>query len=274
MIAPAAKYCKHTIDYGMISAYMKNIAVLLAAGKGSRFGGLVPKQFLSLLGKPVFLYSALVFERHPAIDGYYIVADRDAFPFIEKTAKKYRLRKMIGLIQGGKTRTQSSLAFLSAMEPADRNEAGNQNILFHDAARPLLTEKILSACLEKLRSFPAVTAAVHSINTIFLSDGSGTVAACPPRPSMMIVQTPQGFRRDIIEKAYSLAVKSEENAQEENDGRYFGTDDCAVVFRHLPDVRIAFSEGAETNIKLTYREDIFLAEKFLRMQRRSRGNPK
>ena len=88
------------------------------------------------------------------------------------------------------------------------------------------------------------------------------------------VQTPQGFRRDIIEKAYSLAVKSEENAQEENDGRYFGTDDCAVVFRHLPDVRIAFSEGAETNIKLTYREDIFLAEKFLRMQRRSRGNPK
>ena len=100
---------------------MKHTAVLLAAGRGARFGGSLPKQFEPLLGKPVFIHSALAFERHPAIDSLYIVADSEFFPLIRKAARKYRLGKLKGIIQGGKTRAESSLAALSALKPVEKS---------------------------------------------------------------------------------------------------------------------------------------------------------
>lgn len=249
---------------------MKNTAVLLAAGRGTRFGGMMPKQFSTLLGKPVFIYSALVFDAHPDVDSFYIVADKDFFPFIRKAGKKYGLKKLAGIIQGGETRTQSSLAALSALEPATKAQAENQNIIFHDAARPLMDERILSDCIRKLDSFQAVTAAVPSTDTVFEVAPDGTVRGCPDRASLMAVQTPQGFRRSVIEKAYATALSlSGGNGAE----RRYGTDDCSVVFLHAPGVKIAFSEGANFNIKITYREDIFLAEKFMQIKKRGRKKP-
>lgn len=245
---------------------MKNIAILLAAGRGTRFGGMMPKQFSSLLGKPVFIYSALVFDNHPDVDRFYIVADKDFFPFIRKAEKKYGLKKLAGLIQGGETRTQSSLAALSALEPAEKERAEAENIIFHDAARPLINREILSDCIRKLDSFQAVSAAVPSTDTIFEAAADGTVSGCPDRSSLMLIQTPQGFRRNIIEKAYAQALAStKENIDSVPS---YGTDDCSVVFKFLPNTKIAFSEGANFNIKLTYREDIFLAEKFLQINKR------
>ncbi len=246
---------------------MKNTAVLLAAGRGTRFGGMLPKQFSSLLGKPVFIYSALVFDNHPDVDSFYIVADKDFFPFIQKAVKKYGIKKLAGLIQGGETRTQSSLAALSALSPADKGQAESENIIFHDAARPLINDGILSACIRKLETFQAVSAAVPATDTIFESAPDRTVSACPDRSSLMLIQTPQGFRRNVIEKAYALALAPSKENQEEEPS-FHGTDDCSIVFRYLPDVKIAFSEGANFNIKLTYREDIFLAEKFLQINKR------
>ena len=246
---------------------MKNTAVLLAAGTGKRFGGRLPKQFAPLLGKPVFIHSALAFERHPAIDGLYIVADSEYFPLVEKAAKKYRLSKLKGIVQGGKTRAESSLAALSALAPAEKETMKNENIIFHDAARPLLTERIISACIERLKTFEAATAAIASIDTIFIKEDDGTVAECPDREQMMLVQTPQGFRRNVIEKAYALALAKEEEGEAAGKRR-FGTDDCAVVFAFLPDVKIAFAEGAASNIKLTYREDILLARQLMRLERK------
>ncbi len=246
---------------------MKNTAVLLAAGKGARFGGSLPKQFELLLGKPVFIHSALAFERHSGIDSLYIVADAEYFPLVEKAARKYRLTKLRGIIQGGKTRTESSVAALSALAPADKATMSDENIIFHDAARPLLTERIISACIEKLATFEAVTAAISSIDTVFIKEDDGTVAGCPDRETLMLVQTPQGFRRNVIEKAYALALAKEEDGEMAGKRR-FGTDDCAVVKSFMPDVKIAFCEGAASNIKLTYRDDLYLAKALMRIARK------
>ena len=244
---------------------MKHTAVLLAAGRGARFGGNVPKQFAPLLGKPVFMHSALAFERHPGIDSLYIVADVEFFPIVKKAAKKYKLSKLMGIVQGGKTRAESSLAALSALSPVEKKAMNDENIIFHDAARPLLTERIISACIESLKDFEAVTAAVGAIDTVFIKDEDGTVAECPDREQMMLVQTPQCFRRSVIEKAYALALAKEEDGEAVGKRR-FGTDDCAVVKAFLPDVKIAFAEGAASNIKLTYKEDISVAKALMKLE--------
>ena len=213
------------------------------------------------------MHSALAFERHPAIESLYIVADSEFFPLIKKAAKKYRLSKLRGIVQGGKTRAESSLAALSALAPVEKKAMNDENIIFHDAARPLLTERIISACIERLKDFEAVTAAIRSIDTVFIKNDDSTVASCPDREQMMLVQTPQCFRRNVIEKAYALALAKEEEGEAAGKRR-FGTDDCAVVKTFLPDVKIAFAEGAASNIKLTYRSDLFVAKALMRLERR------
>ena len=128
-----------------------------------------------------------------------------------------------------------------------------------------MTERIISACIESLATFEAVTAAIRSIDTIFIKEDDGTVASCPDREQMILVQTPQGFRRNVIEKAYALALAKEEDGEAAGKRR-FGTDDCAVVKAFLPEVKIAFCEGAASNIKLTYREDLFVAKALMRLE--------
>lgn len=254
---------------------MKNTAVLLAAGKGMRFGGNTPKQFALLLGKPLFIYSALAFEHHSSIDSLYIVADSEYFHIVERAARKHKLSKLQGIIQGGKTRAESSLAALSALAPVDKETMSDENIIFHDAARPLLSESILSDCIEKLKDFEAVTAAVRATDTVFIKDDNGMVTDCPDRERLMIVQTPQGFRRIVIEKAYALALAKEDEEEpapplgsSQSNNRRFGTDDCTVIRRFLPGVKIAFCEGAQSNIKITYRKDLFLAKTLMHLERK------
>ena len=227
----------------------QSVGVILAGGTGSRIGSEVPKQLLSLGGKPLMEYSVAAFQESHGINQIVIVMQADHLGDAEAIAARYP--KVTKVLPGGPSRTGSTLAALqqlAAMSP-------DTKVLIHDAARPLVTPQIIDAVLAALETHDAASTAVASSDTIFDVGEDGHVADIPPRQRLRRVQTPQGFRLGTISHAYGQAL-----ADRGFDG---ATDDCTVVFRYLPDVPIAVIEGSDTNLKVTNASDVELAEHLL-----------
>jgi len=229
---------------------MKNIAVILAGGTGSRVGGVLPKQFIEVLGMPVIAYSIEAFEKHSGIDEIALVIHPSFMEMWNSIAKKHQWKKVSKILNGGAQRSDSTLAALQAYSSA--NEA---NMLFHDAARPLVSRLIIDDTLRALEQYTAVTAAVTISDTVLQTDNEQqTIAQIPSRSLFRRVQTPQGFKLSVIREAYALAV---------TDTDFTATDDCGVVHKYLPHVKIGLVEGDERNFKITRSQDLQLMEHLL-----------
>ena len=225
-----------------------NIAVILAGGSGSRVGGDKPKQFLEVAGKMIIEHTIEAFHQNPRIDEIAIVSRKDYVEDVKRLAQQNGYSKVKHVLCGGKERHHSSLAALSAYtDDADC-------LLFHDCVRPLVTQRIIDDCLDALKEYEAVDVAVPTTDTIIEVDNDGGICRIPQRSHLRNVQTPQGFRRQTIRRAFDLALA---------DPQFVPTDDCSVVFRYLPDVHIHVVEGDTCNIKITYREDLKFAEEQL-----------
>ena len=122
----------------------KNIAVILAGGSGSRLGNQIPKQFLEVAGKQVIEHTIDVFEKCMEIDEICIVVKPDYITHLEKLIVKNQYNKVKKILPGGKERYDSSLAAIQAYTDDDTN------LLFHDAARPMVNEQMIHACIEVL----------------------------------------------------------------------------------------------------------------------------
>lgn len=234
----------------------RNIAVLLAGGSGSRMGGDVPKQFLEVAGRTVLEWSIRAFASHPLIDEVAIVSRKDCVDRVEDIVQRggYRLgedgplAKVAKVLTGGRERYDSSLSAIRAYEDDE------VRLLLHDAVRPLVSQRIISDCLSALDSYEAVDVAIPCTDTIVEVAADGRICATPPRSALRCVQTPQGFRRGTIRRAYEVAFQ---------DPAFQATDDCGVVFRYLPEVAIHVVEGETTNIKVTFPQDLITMEKVL-----------
>ena len=130
-------------------------------------------------------------------------------------------------------------------------------MLFHDAARPLVDQRIIAGCVAALATHRAVGVAVPSSDTIAVVSG-GVMTAIPRRDSLVRVQTPQGFRLSVIQRAHELA------AADPRFGDLPATDDCGIVLRYLPDVGVHVVPGSERNLKITFPRDLVVAEALLR----------
>jgi 2-C-methyl-D-erythritol 4-phosphate cytidylyltransferase len=159
--------------------------------------------------------------------------------------------KVTGVIEGGVTRTDSTRCAIAALGAAECN------VLFHDAARPLLDQRIITDCVTALVTDRAIGVAVPSSDTI-VEVTDGVITGMPRRDSLARCQTPQGFRLSVIRQAYQLA--------DADPGFPLrpATDDCGIVHRYLPDVQVRLVPGSERNIKITYPGDLALAETLLR----------
>ncbi|MGP5405687.1 D-ribitol-5-phosphate cytidylyltransferase [Psychrobacter celer] len=229
---------------------MKNIAVILSGGSGSRFGGALPKQFTKLAGKAVIEYTIDVFEQSECIDEVLIVAQS---AHIERTLdiiKNNQWNKVSRVITGGQERLDSTYSALTALKEND----DSCKILFHDAVRPLVTQRIIQDCIESLDKFDAIDVVIPSADTIVEVYDDGCISNIPNRSTMRRGQTPQGFKLGVIQEAYKRAIE---------EGRKQFTCDCGVVRAMLPHVRVATVAGDDRNIKVTYPMDLFIAEKFL-----------
>ncbi len=229
---------------------MKNIAVILSGGMGSRFGGTLPKQFTKLAGKAVIEYTVEAFEKSLNIDEIIIVSHPSYVDLIWKFVKKNQWEKVTKVFNGGKERFDSTYSALQGLEGEDNNS----NILLHDAVRPLINESIINNCIDALRNFEAVDVVIPSADTLVEVYDDGCISNIPNRAIMRRGQTPQAFKLGTLKQAYQRAI----NAQ-----RFSFTCDCGVVRSMVPGVRVATVVGAESNMKVTHPIDLFIADKLL-----------
>ena len=159
-------------------------------------------------------------------------------------------RKVTAVIEGGVTRPDSTRAALAAIARAQPGEAG---VLLHDAARPLVDGRIIADCVAALRVHDAAGVAVPASDTMVITD-NGVMQSMPRRETLLRCQTPQCFRLSVIARAHELAAA---------DPGFAPTDDCGVVLRYLPDVTVHVVAGSERNIKITYPQDLAVAEALL-----------
>lgn len=231
---------------------MKNIAVILAGGVGSRMGDATPKQFYKVAGKTVIEHTIDAFEKHHGIDEIAVVMNASCIDRMEDIILHNHWSKLKKLLKGGAERYMSSL---SAIESYAGEEV---NLIFHDAVRPLVSNRVIDDVIAALAEHEAIDVAVPATDTIIEVDASGErIAAIPPRASLRRGQTPQAFRLSIIREAYRRALQ---------DKNFVSTDDCGTVIKYMPEVPIYVVAGEETNMKLTYKEDTYLLDKLFQLK--------
>ena len=226
-----------------------NIAVILAGGTGSRMGMDKPKQFADLGGRMVIERSIDAFDEADGIDEVAVVVHPDWKDYMQSVVEKSSWRKVRRLIDGGTERYMSSLnAIATYLDMPD-----DTNLIIHDAARPFVSQKVIARVVESLRHHEAVGVGIPSTDTVwevrqdFDPTLSKFIVRIPERSTMWRAQTPQAFRLPLIRDAYQVALQ---------DPQFRATDDCGVVRRYLPSVKVYIVEGEEANKKITFFEDI------------------
>ncbi|GGI98607.1 pyrophosphorylase [Shewanella hanedai] len=228
---------------------MKNIAVILAGGKGSRFGSELPKQFSKVAGKMVIEHTIAVFENNKSIDEICIISNSESIHLIDDLVLKNQFSKVKKVLLGGKERSDSSMAAINSYD-------FECNLIFHDAVRPLVTDIIINNTVSALCKNNVVDVAVKATDTI-VNCSNGLINNIPNRDDLWNGQTPQAFKRSVIKKAYEYAL---------SDPEFLATDDCGVVKKYLPVEDIYVVEGDVTNIKLTHKQDLFLIDKLFQLK--------
>jgi 2-C-methyl-D-erythritol 4-phosphate cytidylyltransferase len=232
---------------------MRTVAIVPAAGTGNRMGGERSKQYLTLAGMPILVHTLKVFDECPLVDGLLVVVPPQDIEFVRDTVlEPWRLKKVAGVIAGGKERQDSVRAGVEAL---DRE---TDLVIVHDAVRPFITIELISQCIRAAREEGAITVGVPAKDTVKEVAPDGRVLRTCDRSLMWLTQTPQAFRRNIIENAHRAAVR---------DG-FRGTDDTSLVERLGIAVRMI--RGEYSNIKIPTPDDLILAETMLAGRRESR----
>jgi 2-C-methyl-D-erythritol 4-phosphate cytidylyltransferase / 2-C-methyl-D-erythritol 2,4-cyclodiphosphate synthase len=218
-------------------------AIIAAAGSGSRLGGSVPKQFLRLGGVPVLQRAVQAFQAAPRITDVIVVTRADA---VEQVAALVGTGgKPTRVLEGGETRQASVARGVAALDPAA------QYVLVHDAARPFVTPAVIDRALDAAVADGAAIVAIQATDTVKrvrVADGAPRIVETIPRDSIYLAQTPQAFRRDVLEAAVALGRAGVE-----------GTDEAALAERAGHPVRIV--EGDPANVKITTAADFSRARR-------------
>lgn len=224
---------------------MKNIAVILAAGSSKRFGK-NPKLLSSIYGKTIFEYSVDAFEKNKAIDSIVIVTNPTLLKKFQAIATEREWKKINRFLIGGKERYESSLVAVRTFICEK-----DCNLIFHDAARPLVSQRIIDDVVESLKTHSAVDTAIPLTDSLVIVNEAKLITEVPDRSKYYRSQTPQAFNIKVIEKAFKAAIA---------DKNFTASDDCGVVKNYLKNENIYIVAGEERNIKITYLEDLNYCE--------------
>ena len=222
-----------------------NTAIIVAAGRGKRFGAEKPKQFLEILGKPLVVHTLERFENCPAVGETILVLPAEEIEYFRKIAEKFDLKKLAKIVSGGETRAASVLSGLSAIDAK-----ACEIVAVHDGARPVVSGEEIARTIEKAKETGAACLTAYVTDTIKEVAG-GKILRTVERAELRRALTPQTFRYEILKRAFA-----------ENDFQEEATDECFLVEKL--GVEIAVVEGSAKNIKITRAEDLAVAEIFLR----------
>ncbi|MBQ6625047.1 MAG: 2-C-methyl-D-erythritol 4-phosphate cytidylyltransferase [Clostridia bacterium] len=234
-----------------------NIAVILAGGTGSRMGIVdMPKQFIEIYSKPVIVHTIESFEINDNIDAICVVCIKEWQNNLKIWLKEYDIRKVRWIADAGDSRQRSSLNALDAIKDDCTDE---DIVIIHDAARPLVSQRIINENIEKVKQYGACDTVVPAHDTVIRSIDGEYLESIPARKELYMGQTPQSFTYGIIRKSYDDYYALPE------DKRPVMTDDCGLVLNS--GIKIGMAMGDKINMKLTTMEDLLLIKSLIRTTR-------
>jgi 2-C-methyl-D-erythritol 4-phosphate cytidylyltransferase len=225
-----------------------NVAIIPAAGSGTRLGGNLPKQFLPLAGIPLIFHTLLRFEICPDIDAVAVALPVSDIVEMGDAISERAFHKPFHLVPGGKERSDSILNALEAIAGMSPDI-----VVVHDAVRPFISTTDISAVIQRAQEIGAAILAIPATDTIKEVE-NGLITRTLDRRKIYRAQTPQAFR-------YELLLQANHAARADNVPSELMTDDSLLIERL--GAPIAIVEGSPDNLKITTPEDFKLAEKMI-----------
>lgn len=227
---------------------MSVLAIIPAAGVGLRMGGETPKQFLSLEGIPIFVHTLRKFAAAEAVSEIILGVRPEDMERTVAEVERERSSKPVRVVTGGASRQETVARALSEAP------AGTKIVLVHDAVRPFIELNLIQRVVEAAEKQGAAILAIPSVDTVKQVERQmilGTI----PRERIVLAQTPQAFRFEIIQEAFRRAAA---------DG-FIGTDEASLVERLGHNVTVIM--GSDRNIKITKPSDLPLARLYIAQER-------
>lgn len=221
-------------------------AIVLAAGSGSRMKSDIPKQFMQVCGKPLICHALQTFQDSLADEIILVTREQDAEYCRVHIIEANGFTKVSGIVAGGENRFDSVWNGIQAVNK------DSHIIMVHDGARPFVTQKMIEESAAAANEFQACTVAVPVKDTIKVVNSDMFGIDTPNRSTLYQIQTPQTFKRELLEEAYNRMYES---------GDRDITDDTMIVERYMQ-IPVKIIPGSYMNIKVTTGEDIDVAEAF------------
>lgn len=229
-----------------------NIAMILGAGSGTRMGNVsTPKQFLSIYNKPLIVHTIEAFEVHDDIDVIVVVTNKEYIEQVHQYVKQFELSKVKYIVEGGSAR---QISVFKGLEDIKKFASKDDQIIIHDAARPLINARIITDNIEACKKYKAVDTVIPSADTIIVSTDHEVISDVPVRKNLFLGQTPQSFEFDLI---YQAHIWAQENSIQD------ASDDCQLVMKKGYDVHLV--KGDTMNFKITTFDDLMMLKSMLRM---------
>lgn len=230
-----------------------NIAMIIAGGTGNRMHQDIPKQFLTVNEKPVIIYTLEVFQKHPAVDEIIVVCLEGWEQILWAYIRQFNITKVTAVVPGGACGQASIYNGLKELEKA---HAPKDIVLIHDAIRPLVSEEIISDCINKTVEFGSAIAVIPCAEAMLVSENQVDSQQIYNRDYLKRTQTPQGFRLGKLLDIHNRAMEA---------GIINSVASCTLMIELGEQVH--FSKGSEKNIKLTTVEDIDIFKALLLAKR-------
>jgi len=230
---------------------MKVIAIIPAAGLGTRMAppgkkGVPSKQFFEINGTPILIHTIRVFSRNQQVTDIVVALRKNEMEQFARRLEKEKLAAKVQLVEGGEHRQDSVANALSSLK-----SAADDVVLVHDAVRPFVDDEIIANVIHEVEKHGAAIAGLPAVDTIKQVERAAEgaiITSTIPRERVVQAQTPQGFRYELIKRAFDSAKA---------DG-FTGTDEASLVERLGEDVWVVM--GSTRNIKITTPADLELAE--------------
>ncbi len=237
----------HTVP-SLISLLMKVGAIIAAAGFGRRMKADRPKQLLALNGIPIIIHTIRKFDISRVIDYIIVTAPRESVIEVSELIKSAEFQKPVIVVEGGERRQDSVASGLNHLQP------GTDIVAVHDGVRPFVSTDDIENAVRQAERTGAAVLAVPIVDTVKQVE-KDVIDSTLTREHLVLAQTPQVFRTEILKQAFDRATKDE----------YYGTDESSLVERLGHPVAIV--RGSERNIKITRPSDLSLARAFLEEER-------
>ncbi len=219
-----------------------NTAIILAGGVGSRMGVDRPKQYLVVKDKPIIVYCLDIFEKHKNIDNIIIVVSDEWKDYVQENVEKYGITKVKGYAPAGRTRQHS---IYNGLLSTEKNTEGTDVVIIHDAARPLVSDKIIDDCLTGAIEDDGAMPVISVKDTIYQSKDGKSIDNLLKRSELFAGQAPESFD-------FKKYLDIHNSVSDDEIATTAGSSE--IAYRHGMKIRLV--EGSERNFKITTIEDL------------------